>query len=122
MELISIVGGLISLLVGGGYAIWQYQEKVQNDRVHEVFAFLDRLERPPVSSARQEIEQVWSEKQEELKRQIEDNNLDKDAYCRYITKIVRETNLTRSINSVLEFYDRLQTCVDTFLCDKPTAP
>lgn len=123
IQSISAIASVLALIGGGIYAIYQYDTKVKEDRVREVFTFLAKRDQPSLLNARRSVEASFNKAFEQIKViGNEPKSEDRDKrYCELVRGIIESNSLHGEFESIVEFYDTLDVCITTELCDSATA-
>lgn len=115
-EIIATWVGLVAVISGGVFAIVEYRDKARMERVRTTLEFLQRANTPPVVDARGAVQAAWVPHHEALKRAVareESDNL--------VIEVVRSSNLQQPLVTLIDFYDSLQICVESMLCEPSVA-
>lgn len=113
--------GLLALLAGGGFAVFQYLEKDKADRVKETLSYLERYNKSPILDARQRLLVAWRAHDAELVSSITKPTGSADEYRQLVLHVIETEALYLSIIPLVDFYDSLQVCSNAKVCDPATA-
>lgn len=123
IQSLSALASVIALIGGGLYGIHQYNAKVKEDRVREVFTFLAKKDQPPLVEAWREINSKYNTAFKQIKPiSSEPKSEDRDRrYCDIVRGVIDSPSMQTHFDSIIEFYETLDICITTGLCDRDTA-
>jgi hypothetical protein len=114
--------GLLALILGGGFAFYQYLDKVKGDSIKVTLDFLERQHREPFATARRDLLGAWAPHEEPLLKLLARKDATRDDLQKLVLRVVKSLErLTPAIVTTVDFYDSLHVCVQTEICDGPTA-
>lgn len=113
----SIVG-ILAILVGGIFAAYKYIQEAKADRTKETLAYIDRYQKSPMHDVRMKLEDVWIHHEEQLVTNL--RNGEKD-YEQFVLKVIDDEKLEKDVFALIDFFQSVQTCISTKLCDEVTA-
>jgi hypothetical protein len=116
-DIVSSWIGLVALIVGGVFAIVQYLDKEKADRVKTTLEFLQKFNTAPVVDARKAVLSAWAGNNERVALAVTHSASEPDTYPKLVAEIVKAKALYEPLITVIDFYDSLQICVETKLCD-----
>lgn len=108
---------IMATLAAGLFALYQYSANSNADRAKETLNFVERFDRDKILDARQKIDFTFYKINEEILKKVED----KQAYSKYINKVIKNKSLSSNLNYIFDFYDQLQACSLSNLCDADIA-
>lgn len=118
-DMISVWVGILSLIAGGIWGIFEYLDRKQQGRVAETLAYVDRYNDSPMYGARKRIEMIWFEKGDEAKKVLLFGDAKK--WTEFVLKLVSAHRLRSDILTMLEFYELIAVCTKEKICDTNTA-
>ena len=104
---------IIGALTGGAYAITQYIDNSNAERVKETLKFIERFNTKENFQAKQNIDLMIFEKISEIDKKQGEGDL---SYKKYIDEIMTPQILT-DFNNIFDFYDQLYVCSLSDLCN-----
>jgi hypothetical protein len=111
--------GVAALVLGGSFAIIQYFDKKDDDRVKETLEFLDRYNKKPFWDARESLANAWEKHADEEKVHLAKSTAAE--YNKFLLDVIRGERLEGSIQIVIDFYAALDACVKKGICDEQSA-
>jgi len=117
-EVIGIWVGILSVLAGGGYAIWEYGQHKAAEAAKEAMSYVQRSQQAPIFDAQLKISGVWNAKDAMMK---EVASKGEDAYRQFLLGTIRDEKLEPHVFSLLGFYEALATCSRRGWCDEDIA-
>ena len=117
-EILTAWIGVCALVVGGGFAAYQYLDKVRADRIKETLSFVERYHKEPIFDARRGIETVWERRGVENSAKV---LLGSDEFNAYVLDVIEAEALGSDISLLVDFFEALEVCVQMEICDRRTA-
>ena len=123
IQSISAIASVLALMGGGIYAICQYDAKITEDRVREVFTFLNKRDQSPLLETRRLVDSSYVKAFEQIKALAKESNSESrnKKYCEIVRGVIESNSLEQAFDSIIEFYDTLDVCITSGLCDQATA-
>jgi hypothetical protein len=135
LEAISKILLIVATIVGGGWVIYEYLEKKQDARVAESIGYVRRFSTEPLIAARTRIGQAWYASRSQLqalattpvssseefarrKRQLVISVVDTAPFVTSST--TKQRGIVAEVDLIIGFFDELQVCVASGLCDWKT--
>jgi hypothetical protein len=120
MEKIKLISDVIATWVaifgafaGGIIALIQYTDQLSSARVQETLKYVERFNKEPIQNATARLEQFWNKRAEKVLNPAGGEQ----ALSSYINSEISKNNLEKDIAPLLSFFDSLQTCTCSKLCD-----
>ncbi|WP_156374478.1 hypothetical protein [Pseudorhodoferax sp. Leaf274] len=113
--------GVVALIVGGVFGLWQYAGKLHGDRVERTMKFRDEFRTGNVAEASAKVAETWTTRQLALASKLRDKNTTRAVFATYVADVLQEAQSRSALLLVSEFYDDLAVCVKEGVCDKGTA-
>jgi len=115
----------IIIIIGAFFALYQYFEMKYSDRVKETLSYEKRLNDGEFLDAKVSINQAWQPYQsffEKLHQKTIKSQNDKDKILDKVAqKVIKNKNLSKDIDLLVDFYESLSICVKSDICDQTTA-
>jgi len=117
---------LVSVVVGGGFAGWQYLDAVKKDKIEHTLEYVTRYQQAPLYDQRQTVDSVWPavvmQLGDELGRGTATEARSNQLYAAIVlSQFKPTTDRQKALSGLIDFYDQLATCVSEKLCDADTA-
>jgi hypothetical protein len=116
MDVLSPIVTMTAIMVGGGYALFQYSDHAQAERAKESFTFVERYYKPPIVDAQLSLSTVWNRHAAALNEARE-----KDVgapYTAFILDVIAKERLETQIFTMTGFYEGIGLCTKHGWCDK----
>jgi hypothetical protein len=120
IEVAGVWAEALGVLTAAVLGIHQYRENSRADQVNITLKYLDRFQEERVFAARSALEAAWNAHRDEVfaLMQLPDGDAE---FAQFLERTVGEKGLEPAISTVLDFYDELQACTTSALCDRDTA-
>ena len=113
--------GVIALVAGGGFAVYQYLQKENGDRVKETLNFLDRYNKSPFSEARRTVAGVWERHSDKQNVLLSKSPFSAQEYNDFALDVIQHEKIGPDILLLIEFFESLEICVRKEICDSQVA-
>ena len=110
---ITMLGGV----VGGRLALFEYWDVVKRGQVQETLKFVEWFNQGPVWKARTRLDDFWYENKDEARDRAQSTC----TYRQYVIKRVTEKGLEGEVRKLNDFFELVNACVQSDLCDEPSA-
>jgi hypothetical protein len=120
-ELWSTWIGLVALILGGLFAMFQYLEKEKADRARYSMDFLKQYNAKEVFDARQHLARVWGQRQQMLSDLARAETDAARKHGAYVLETIEQEKLSNDIVVMADFYEKIQICSERSLCDPVTS-
>ena len=116
-------------IIGGGWGIWQYSERLKEGRVTETLSYIANFSDDRHFEARAEISEAWFDARATL-RHLETRPVSSGAEFelrkqQFVLDLVvngmGKAPVFSSVDIVVEFFSQLEICVENQICDEETA-
>jgi hypothetical protein len=111
----------IALVVGGGFAAYQYRAKLQDDRISETMKFLERYGRSPASEAQSAIARAWDSFDSRQASILSELPFSLEKHEDFVLDVISSTGIGPEINLLVSFFESLSVCVSKHICDSEVA-
>lgn len=115
---VSSIVGILAILIGGTFAVYKYLQAGKSDRIKETLAYVERYHKSPMYDVRMKLEDVWVRHEEQLITKLQGD--DKE-YEQFVLKVVSAEKLETDIFAFVSFFESVQACMHTKVCDEVTA-
>lgn len=112
--------GVIALISGGIFAIYQYMQTEKASKVKETLGFLKDFNEAPIFDARKNISMARERNDELLDAALNKKPFNEQDYDNFILSYEKREGLLKDIYIVFDFFDMLQVCADKKICDVET--
>jgi len=112
--------GVIALISGGLFAIYQYLQTEKASKVKETLSFLKQFNEAPIFDARKNISMARERNDELLEAALNKNPFSEQDYDNVILNYEKREGLLKDIYIIFDFFDILQVCADKKICDVET--
>lgn len=106
------IGGAFA---GGTFAMVQYSEEQQADRVKSALEYVHRLDKEPLHKARLSLAEYWNPKTDQVFGVAKGG--EKELY-EFIDSSFRQGKLESPFIQLLGFYENVRTCTCANICDE----
>jgi hypothetical protein len=120
-DIISTWLSIIGIILGGGYGLYQYMEKEKGDRIATTLAFLERYNKSPVADARERLENVWLDYDDEQLKILANKNTASTEHPKFVLGVIGSKQLGRDITTMESFYSSLEVCIENNICEESVA-
>ena len=120
-EIVTAWVGLIALVAGGIFAIVQYLDKEQGDRVKASLDLLIRYNDKHVVEARLRLTDVWAREEDALETLVRKPAVAISEINSFVITTIKVDGLHTSIDTMVDFYDLVEVCIEKKLCDRTAA-
>jgi len=120
-DIVSVWVGLVALLFGGIFAMIQYLDKERADQVKYSLDFLQKFNSPPVIEARKAVLAAWTPNRGRLTTALAKYSSEPQAYPNVVSEVIETKNLNDPLITLFDFYESLQICVETRVCEASTS-
>lgn len=113
---------VISLILGGLWAILEYRERQESritDKAAQVLVFVERYNQDPIQRYKNNKVKALAEAYRDLKKKT--LKVYPDDCIKFQRDVVDKFDLRFEIDNVTFFYDELHICVESGICDKQIA-
>lgn len=117
-EVLYDVVSMLAIVIGGGYALWQYNDHVQAQRAKESFTFVERFYSAPISDAYFKLSTAWDRHALAVKKLRGKGDAN---YTKFIISTIKAERLERDIYMLLGFYEGVGLCIHHGWCDRRMA-
>jgi hypothetical protein len=117
IEVFSMLLAMITTLSGGSYAVIQYIDNSNAERVKETLVFVDKFDKDDFLKSRSKIGSSFKNIETELYEKVSD----KDRYLNFLTDKIENYYIENNLERVFDFYDELYICTLNDLCDQKVA-
>ena len=125
VEIVSGIVGMIAIIGGGGYALFEYWERADSDRAKESFTFVERFYKTPIIDAQLKLSTSWGKHEVELRKLSsaagKGETAAVDAYTTFILTTVASEQLEPAIFTMIGFFEGIGLCTKHDWCDKKMA-
>jgi hypothetical protein len=111
------VTGAVSFLIAAPYALVQYIQARDAGRVEQTLAMFRMYNTAPFSGYREKFTKALA-KNKDL---IEKAAADAEAFREAQVKVLQQEDIEAETLMLFDFFDGVAVCVDSRLCDEPTA-
>jgi hypothetical protein len=119
-EIVSSWVGLVALIAGGAFGVVQYLEKERGDRVKVTLDFLERQNITPVLEARRNLLAKWRPHQPSLIAMLARPDGGVADFNAFVLTVIKDEELFEDVVTVMDYYESLQICVESKVCDATT--
>jgi hypothetical protein len=120
VEVVGVWLEAMGVLAAAVVALSQYQANSTAERVKQTLAYRDRFQDERLYNARRSLEDAWNARSREVFAIL--NQPDGEArLASFLKTAVAEAHLDPAITNIVDFYDELQACTTSDLCDHDTA-
>ena len=120
-DIVAAWFGLLALTAAGIFTIVQYVEKEKADRIKASLDLLPRFHDANMTEARTGLYSAWRRRETELATVAADPAISGTMLDKYVLNVVDEENLYLPFQTVTDFYDTVQICIEQKICDGSTA-
>ena len=106
---------LIGTLTGAVYALFQYIDNTRADRAKETLKFVERFESDRMYASRQRVDAALQKLEGEL---INNYKKGEAVYSDCLNAGIKDSAISHDLDQIFDFYDQLQACSLSSLCDK----
>jgi hypothetical protein len=118
IELFSKLLTLLATLTGGGFALFQYIDNANAERVKETLFFVEKFDKDNFLKSRSKINSFFKNIESELYEKVSNET----EYSNFITEQIKDNSFIEDdLELVFDFYDELYVCVSNVLCDQKVA-
>lgn len=117
------LGVKLGVLVGAAFGVWQYLEAKQQSRVARTSEYIDRFEDGQAGSSARRINAALRPYQDQF-ASLSTGGFSVEDRTEVVLTIVEEANggaLADDLDAFIDFYEGLDTCVQSSLCDAQVA-
>jgi hypothetical protein len=107
---------LLPVVFGVVYGVIQYERSKLDGQIKQTLSLYDKFNSSPFTNYREKISDAMEEMLASRK-----SNETSDSFTSIVRKIVKEENVKRSLNMMLDFFDGLTACIDNEICDSDSA-
>lgn len=122
-EIFGIWLTTVGLLVGGGFAVFQYLDVKRENRINATVEYVRAYRTDPIYSIRRRvgISEINASKlvTSALKKSTVENAA--QIYNDMIIKRVQEDDLSADLDQLINFYEEVAVCIVNKICDKESA-
>ena len=113
--------GVITVILGGCYSVFEYIEHKQAVKVQRSLAYVEKYRSGDTADAKLSLNQLLIDNTNDLnallvKKYASNDELSK-AYHSYVLNITKPTSTQRNIEVLFSFYEEVSICVERHLCD-----
>lgn len=122
---LTLVTSLTAGIVGGLFSLNEYREGRRAERIKSTLEYVTNYSTGQVSVSNQRLFEMWEKDYSILEAALESNKDDPNkldhAYKLTSLSIIRENKAGKDIDVLIGFYTSLIHCVQSNICDEPTA-
>lgn len=120
IEIIGIWVESLGVLAAALLGIQQYRENSRAEQVDITLKYLERFQEDRIFSARSQLENAWNARRDEVFALLQQPD-GETALSQFLEKTIADNGLEPAIATVMDFFDGLQACTTSGLCDQDTA-
>ena len=120
VEIIGIWVEALGVVTAAVLGIQQYRENSQADKVNITLKYLDRFQEERIFKARGDLDAAWNARREEVFALLQQPD-GEAKLAAFLEKTIADGSLDPAIGTVMDFFDELQACTTSGLCDRDTA-
>jgi hypothetical protein len=120
VEIVGIWVEALGVVTAAVLGIQQYRENSQADKVNITLKYLDRFQEDRIFKARGDLDAAWNARREEVFALLQQPDGEAKLES-FLEKTIAESGLDPAIATVMDFFDELQACTTSGLCDRETA-
>lgn len=120
-DIASVWIGLLAAIVAGVFALVQYFQKEQDDRVKTSLAFLQRYGEAEVGASRTALRKAWRSHRLDLEALLDQPKLAPDEYAAFVLAVIEKEALQEPVSHLIDFFDSLYVCQERAICDAQTS-
>lgn len=120
LEILGVWIEAIGVLTAALAAIQQYKANSRAEQVNKTLKYLDRFQEDRVFNAKRTLEDAWNAKRDDVFNLMKGKG-GEAGLAKYLADTIRKQSLEPSIATVMDFYDELEACTSSDLCDRETA-
>jgi hypothetical protein len=120
LELLAVWTESIGVLVAAIFAIQQYADNSAAEQVNKTLSYIDRFHADDVGDAWEKFEKVFDDRKEEIFK-VSAGPDSETQFPLFLQRVMDEQELEIPLNKILEFFDELNICAESKLCDEKTA-
>jgi len=121
MDVLKAAIGVLTVVVGGLFAIVEYREKQAADRIKETLGMVERFHKDPVSSAYNRMSRVWLENESNVIDALTSAEDSENKWKKVTLQVIEENHLEPEIFTTIDFFRELKTCIDNKICNAGVA-
>ena len=106
-------------LVAAWWAVTEYWDREQQERVKTTLDYRQQYNKEPVLSAKTKVDAAWLATEGEAEELLRARN--HEGWENLVFKVIESNRLAAQIETIAGFYDDLYVCIQRKLCDRPTA-
>ena len=122
-EIIGIWFTIVALLLGGGFALFEYLDQKQETRLEATVSHVREFRREPMHSINRKLsksEQTASYDATKLLKEFPSETVAQH-YYKFIIQRVEDDDLAADLDQMINFYEEVVICVYTGICDRDSA-
>lgn len=118
---------LVAILVASIFTLNQYFSHLEEGQVKATLEFYKRLSSNPLFSVRMELNEAWESKWPLISAKFSKSKTEQEATLQLklwkaeVVNFISENKLSSGTAELFDYYNALQICVETKICDKATA-
>ncbi len=109
---------IIAIIVGAGFTLFEYNGYKADKKINYSLNIVADYTNPEIMKHRTKLDEAWEIGYPILIKNIKNYKDTSNAYNKFILALVKEENLSRPIDYVMDFYERISLCVSAGLCKK----
>ena len=107
-----------AILFGGFFTLIEYYRHKIDIKQDNSLKLVSEYHSKDALKYRERLDAAWEVGHPVLISTLKNSSDKSSAFNSYVTALIREEKLSVSVDYVMDFYERLVTCVNTSLCDK----
>jgi len=120
VEIVGVWVEALGVVTAAVLGIHQYRENSRADKVNVTFKYLDRFQEERLFAARGRLESAWNTRRGEVFALLQQPDGETEL-AKFLEKTIGDNGLDPDIGTVMDFFDELQACTTSGLCDRDTA-
>lgn len=116
VEILSTLATLAGLLGGGIFALVEYGQKVDDDRVKASLAYVERASKPPISDSLKRFTALVRENDAVVAKMKTYQE-----FATFVAEITKSQTVQSDIDTLDDFFRSLEACSARNICDRQTA-
>jgi hypothetical protein len=120
-EICTAAVGTFAILVGGIFALVEYQDNKQSNRVRASLDFLETRNSQPLTDGWSRIRTAWRKHDFKHNEFLSRTKLDIREYFAFVNTVIDNEELDEAIVVVIGFFETLEVCSQELVCDEATS-
>lgn len=120
VEIVGIWVEALGVLTAAVLGIQQYRENSRAEQVDITLKYLERFQEDRIFTARSQLEAAWNARRGEVFALLQQPDGEAE-FVQYLEKTIADNGLDPAIGTMMDFFDELQACTTSGLCDRDTA-